>query len=765
MSVRKILSGALAGILILSLCGCTTEQAMVPLSEDDVVIISGSANMSSNRFAQVSDTERPSAIQAVTLDGYALVAENENLQLYLREENCSLRIRNKKNGYIWYALAEEDPDDLNDIWAAYGESLVSIKYYDETGKITQMGAGYQKRKTSKDTVCKFHYTDNGVRLDVTFKDAKISFSVLVELMADHIRYSVDDSTIEEKGEYSLAQIRFSPFLGATRGDEIGGYMFVPDGSGALIRFQKPTKYLAGFDSRVYGSDYAIDNLFVVGDLNANRTNDFLKDTETVSMPVYGISHGYDANAIFGYVESGAEYAAIAADPAGIITNYNYAGAYFIYRQVYQQPTGRDGSGIQMVQAEANTVNPALRVYFLADEEANYNGMAHTYRNILLDEGVIKEETATRGSLALDYIIADVKEGFLFNTTQELTDIDHLSQAAQWLKEQGVDNATFNLLGWQKGGLNGYSKLSVHKDSQLGKISALQKLSGNLSAMGYGLQAYLAPLTAKEGQTGLTDEFGTALSQAVVQIKRDNSQVFLGDTYFLKTRDGLWAMEKQAQILKESGIDVAVDQVAAMLYGDYLRNEEVSRSEVMEEVIGSLQGLGKEQKLTLYRPNAYAYSSTGVYRNAPMGSSRYTFETDAVPFLQLVLSGSMTMYAPYANQSFYTDIDVLRCIEYNAYPSFLLTGADSTALRDTASEEYFSTCFNDWKGTAVSIYNTIDKVLSNVQGEQMISHSVLQEGVVQTRYSSGSVYINYTKQEVTVNGITIGAREAVFAGGQ
>jgi hypothetical protein len=147
----------------------------------------------------------------------------------------------------------------------------------------------------------------------------------------------------------------------------------------------------------------------------------------------------------------------------------------------------------------------------------------------------------------------------------------------------------------------------------------------------------------------------------------------------------------------------------------------------------------------------------------MGSSRYTFQTDAVPFLQLVLSGSMTMYAPYANQSFYTDIDVLRCIEYNAYPSFLLTGADSTALRDTASEEYFSTCFNDWKSMAVNIYNTIDQVLSNVAGEQMLAHCVLQEGVVQVQYPSGSVYINYTQQDVTVDGVAVGARQAVFVG--
>ena len=120
-----------------------------------------------------------------------------------------------------------------------------------------------------------------------------------------------------------------------------------------------------------------------------------------------------------------------------------------------------------------------------------------------------------------------------------------------------------------------------------------------------------------------------------------------------------------------------------------------------------------------------------------------------------------LYAPYANQSFYTEMDVLKCIEYNAYPSFLLTGSDSKELSGTPSEEYFSTCFDDWKTTAVSIYQQIHQVLQHVHGQPMIGHQVLQEGVVRVDYTGGSVYINYTEEDVTLEEITVGAVDALY----
>ena len=108
--------------------------------------------------------------------------------------------------------------------------------------------------------------------------------------------------------------------------------------------------------------------------------------------------------------------------------------------------------------------------------------------------------------------------------------------------------------------------------------------------------------------------------------------------------------------------------------------------------------------------------------------------------------------------------VLKCIEYNAYPSFLLTGGDSKELSGTPSQEYFSTCFDDWKETAVSIYQRIDQVLRNVHGQQMVGHTALQEGIIRVEYSGGGkIYVNYTQQQVKLGSVSVPAMCAVYVG--
>lgn len=740
--------------MLVGFCGCT--QTSAPTESGGMSSYAGDTSITSNRYTHVSDTDSPSALEDMTLDGYKLIAENDNLQLYIREKSASIRVVNRKSGYVWGALRQDKPVDLNKSWSAFANSIVSIKYYDETGNITQSGAGHA------DNECSFEYTDNGVICHVCFTNAQISLSAKVELLDDHVRFSVDDSSINEEGEYMLGRVYFAPFLGSTVGDEIGGYMFIPDGSGALIRFQKPIKYLAGYADRIYGSDLAIDNLFTVGALNAERDNDFLKDSETVTMPVYGISHGYDSNALFGYVESGAEYGTIFAEPAGIVTDYNYAGAYFVYRQVYQQPTGRDGAGIQMVQKEKNQVDPALSIYFLNDEDANYNGMAKVYRNILLENGMLYDGNTDKPTLTIDYLVADIKQGFLANSTQTLTQAQDILNAAQYLKENSIENVRFNLLGWQKGGLNGYNKMKVFRKTELGSLSDIAELKNSVEGYGYDLGLYLAPLSAKETQVSAKKNIGITLSQSTIKVSRDNSSLFLADTYYLKTVAALDVMKEQLELLEDSGIDrVIIDEIGGNLYGEYLRDEEMNRTQVMEYITEYVSELAGENGLTLFNPNAYLLGSTSSYRDTPMCSSRYTFESDSVPFLQMVLSGNVTMYAPYANLSFYTDMDVLKCIEYNTYPSFILTGSDSSQLRDTASEEYFSTSFEDWKQTAVSIYQRIDSVLGNVQGQQILSHTALMEGVMRICYCDGTVYVNYNAQSVQVDDVKIPAFGALY----
>lgn len=707
----------------------------------------------SNRFTHMQDTKIDTV--KYDLNGFKLVGENANLAFYIRESDTSIRILNKKNGYVWGALTDEESHEMNETWAAFADSLVSIEYLNTGANLQKIGAGDSTASRS------FSYEDNKVICDVSFDMIGISLTAVAELKEDRIEFSVDESSIEENdSEYYLANLYFAPFLGATYSDKTPGYIFVPDGSGALMRFKATSDYLKGFSNRVYGYDYSIDNLLVVNNLNATRPNDFSKPEESVSLPVYGIVHGVNQNALFGKIESGMEYAAVTASPAGCENvAYNRAGVYFIYHQAYQQPTSKSGAGIQVVQSKKNNVNPKLSVYLLNGEDANYVGMANLYSDILTKEKKLPKEQADTPTLAVDFIMEDIQKGFFANTTKKISSVDYIENAMKQLTDEGIEDIHLTMLGWQKGGLSGYTKSKQYKSGCFGSFSNLDNLKKILSNGTVSL--YTDYLRAHTPQISEYKDAAISLSQLPVSITRDDKSAFLGTTYYLKFPDMLTDLANQAKVLRSAKLGNPVIDGGNLLYGEYLTSSFASRVGVRKYAEKVFSSMAKKEKLTVFNPNDYLFAYADQYRNIPMNSSQYVFEDDTVPFLQIVLSGKMTMFAPYANDSFYSRSSVLKCIEYNCYPSFIMTEADNYDIKKTTVSDYSSTQFDDWKDTIVEIYNDINGVLSNVKGQQIKNHTVIADGVMAVEYESGMIYINYRSNDYDMQGKNLAALSAAY----
>ena len=755
--LRRTAALGLAGCLLLS-AGCG-EGGIADSGYEVTEALLGQVDqeqLSSNRFTQL-EPEGEKSLPGYGLEGYRQVAENEKLTLYLNEEKASVRVADRATGYVWGALENEETEDLNQTWKSFAQSVVSISYMDATGAVKQIGAGHGKASR------KYTYQEDGFLLDVMFgEEIKISLTVSVTLKEDHLAFAVKDESIREEGDFFVNLLYFVPFFGSTVGAQTDGYLFVPDGSGALLRYQEPAKYLKAYSSRVYGLDYAIDNLGELNDLNCNRPVEFLKPECTVTMPVFGLTHGVNAQALFGRVAGGECYAYINATPAGVSTDYNWATASFVYRQVYSQPTSRNGAGVPVVQKNPNQVDPRLELYFLSGEDACYGGMARQYRKILTEEGVLGKSSPAGGpQLALDFVLADVEKGMLTNSTKEITDLETVNQAVETLGENGVERIALTLLGWQKGGLSGHLKSNTFRKTVLGDFDDLAEVKKLLEEQAGGLYLYADPLRAKEIQISSRRDAGITLSQSPIKTLALEEDTFLGDTWYLKPYLAMEYLTQQADAVENYGLKMTVDG-GNLLYGEYLSDHFVSRSETLKQLESTYETLAGEEGLTLYRPNEYLLKYTGVYRDVPVSGSQDLYETDSVPFLEMVLSGSMTLVAPYANESFYSRIDLLKCIEYNAYPSFLLTGLENTKLEKTTLEAKSSTRFRDWQDTIRESYEFVRQALEPVEGQQMREHRRLTEYVFQSVYETGTVYVNYGDTEYELgNNIVIPAQCGMY----
>ncbi len=691
------------------------------------------------------------ALMTLSTDGYEAMAENEHFVLYYKEEAATLRLLHKKSGYVWGCLSTEQPEDLNKKWTAYGNSIVAVEYSDEENKVSVLGAAKQHLSVKK--------KEKGMEFSVDLGSVGISFAFNLVLTEEGFVFEMDDASIQEKGENRLVSVTFLPYWGSVRGNEISGYMFVPDGCGGLIRFREPRSYLNGFSKRIYGSDYGVDSMSVINDLGSERINVFAADEKTVSVPVFGMAHGSEQNAYFGIVEQGAEYAQINADPAGIVTNYNRIHATFIYRSVYEQPINKKGSGVQSVQKSRNQVQPRISYHFLSEEDADYVGMAKGYRTYLEKQGLLTFLTGNRENIpiSIDFLVSDVQKEFIGSSVNQITEAADITNFLSKLAESEIEEYQISLLGWQKKGFHGYPVLSDSKKSVFTE-EEFEKIEEQIKAANGKLKLSAAYFSGSELQLNAQKEASITMSQEVAVIPAQDESLYLGNQYLLKPKMALNGFETRA---KEGAETLLIEDMGYMLYGEYLENKVTTRKEALLGITEVFQKIYADQGATVVRPNAYLYPYVSAYRDIALVNSQYVFETDTVPFLQILLSGCETLYSPYLNCGLYSKVDLLKLIDYGVYPSFILTGKNNYELRDSASSTLLSSAISDWQDYVAEAYQFVNGVLRHTYGEEILDREVLSTGLVRIDYSSGSIYVNYTESDRQIDGTNIPKQSAIY----
>ena len=682
------------------------------------------------------------------LTGFEKKLENSVAEVWFNKDTASVRVVDKRSGYVWGSLKSSGDDDLNEEWTEVANSICTVEYYDENAS--------ERRAALSNAAVNAEYEWGGDTLNCSFdmNDGELGFSFTMKLQDSTLSFAVDENSVFESEGCLIKSLYFLPFFGCVREDETDGYMFVPDGPGALIRFSKSENYISPFQKKYYGMDYGIDTDSNNNDILSKRSNDFAVDTPQLSCPVYGVAHGAGQNAYLAEITSGAEYTVLTAYPAGFSTKFNRIGARFDYRQKYVKPTGQEGKGIESPQDMPNSLTPKISFTLLTGEDADYAGMARTYRERLTERGVLSAERSDKQlPLQVTLMGADVKKGFIKMGMEKLTDVNEAQQILSTLKEGGINNLSVVYSGWLKGGLSGSKYGTAAINSQLGSAADFKKLAANITDGGGRFYLNVNPITVTEKQISPAKLAATALGKDFEKIVRDNDEALFPEKYIVKPAK---AASYAAKLLKKYDFNFCFEDVGTKLYSDSSRGEESDRVRT-EEIFKKLAGIAGD-KTAYFTPNSYVWENTGEYFGIPMVNSQYLYETDTVPFLQIVLKGSIDYYAPYANQGFYTDDSVLKMIEYGAYPSVILMAADNYSLHNTPLEDYFSLKYDSWKDVITDIYSRMQGALEGVEGETIEKHKVLKEGVVLVGYSNGTdIVINYNGDAVSTDYGTVEAK--------
>ncbi|MBS4223619.1 DUF5696 domain-containing protein [Lederbergia citrea] len=710
------------------------------------VEVDSTMRYSSAQFTQPEPNEKQEIIQKSLLDGYTKAAENEEMILYVHEKSLAIKLQNRKTGYVWGSgLDHPENYRLNKTWEQIVQSAVTIDYTDRQGKHrTESILTNDSNPTVK-------IIDNGFSANVFMAQAKLNFQLDVQLEGNELVVSIPQEKMKEDKRNKLVSMQLYPFLGAMNENDIPGYMFIPDGSGALIRYEKSTKAAGAspFIGAIFGLDEGIKNKI--------KTSKDVVPVQQIKMPVFGAVHGVKQNGFVAIVEEGYAYGDIVAYPAGASTDFNRVSSKFNYRYEYFQPTSKNLKGINVFQKEMNKMNVKLRFIFLSDEDADYVGMAKTYRGYLADHQLLPKEE-DKASIRLEFLGGEMKKGLFWNSVIPMTEINRIPYFTNELKKNGVENMFVIYKGWSEGGLTGSLPGKFPIEKKLGSKRDVKTTVDSLKKENIPLYFYTDYTKAYDGASGFSGSKDVAkkISSETISYKENDLTSF-----YLSPKKSLSIAKSDRKNYRAYGIEnLAIDSSGSILFSDFSKSSKLTRPETMD-TYGEIFTYFNENvgPTALYKPNVYAWAASDKYLDIPMNSSNYVFETDTVPFMQIVLKGYLPYYAPFSNFNQNPQEQVLRMIEYGAYPSFLLTDEPSHLLAKTPSKNVYTSEFNVWQDDIVNQYKQIQETLGQVESATIEGRFIPKNGIVEVTYSNGkTIIVNYTNSVYSHEGMEVAARD-------
>ena len=686
-------------------------------------------------------------------DDYVLAAESDTYRLYYYEPAFSIKLENKETGAVLESTVSDEKDDgkNNASWTGYMKSGIVL-----TAIIGTLNTYQVDMNTVKNDITTW-YTDNGIYAQISFKDQyQFELGVEVSLIGDELIVRVPEESIKENKEGTyISTVSLFPFLGYTYLDEQEGYMLVPDGNGALIYLDnKEGRYSTGFSGLIYGIDDGMTNRAAVSTLWGRYET--VTESNNVLAPIFGMAHLDDGLAYLGVVESGDERCSVEVVPNGVMVNYNRCFARFLLRDVFVQPLNQSNSGtVPAVEQDRLHSDLQVRYCLLSGDDADYSGMANTYRQYLLDTGRIQKRDLSYNT-RVDFLGTEREEFLMGTTAVTMTTADQAGDILDELRGLGVQNVLSVYRGWQKGGLYDVPVTSYNADSHIGGDGALKRFIRNEAEQGNRIYLYNDALSVNAKTNATTYNVMKMVNKRT--FKNEVRAPVYDTFYYLMPGRSSGNLTRFAEDINKDGIpNLALAGITEVLFSYSSRGSYYSRTDTMDIYMDAVSEADNSVSLLMETPNAYLWKYSDAFLDMPLSSSDYLYLDREIPFLSMVLKGVVPTYSEYVNFEANKTENFLRMVESGMYPSFYVTAEDSSKLIYTNSRNLYSLEYTSYRDT-IAEYDAALRALAEKVGQSCITdHEILDNGLVKVTYDNGvRIYVNYTESELSADGLTVDA---------
>lgn len=674
-----------------------------------------------------------------------ITAENGKYSfLWDSENNCAI-LKSKKTGKVWSTIPYGYlmQGEMSGVASVSLTSPLDITYIDtETLTVKDVKGSVGAVRNGRISSEKI---ENGVSVVYYFDELGFSVPVDYTLCDEGLKASIKINEIAES-DYPIYQISLAPYMAAAQNSD-DSYLFVPSGSGALIKAENRAQ-AAKYSEPVYGED-------PVSVSYADTTYN-----EGIRLPLFGVKDKNDA--LLAYITDGAESAEITAEAGDTEVGYSSVKATFRLRG-YDLTKIADHTGlykyIKKFSDEHISLENATVIYSPIEEEsADYVGMAKHYREILRRSGVLSKNEEKYPETALEIFGgALVKKLFLglpYYSYLPLTTLKESNGIIMEFTGLTGENAVISLKGYLGGGLTPDKVgggFTLNKKS--GGKKALAELYADCEKNGNKLFLDCDPIRFSSSGGGYkvaSDSVKTANKVRSTQVYYDtalNTQNKSTKDYFLLSRAKLFETAgKMNKMLDKYGIDgISLSSLSSLAYSDFDSTETFCKNG-MAESVGKIYGeLSKKHSVLSENANLYAAVLSSGITNTPIKSSEYGCFEKEVPFYQIVFKGSIPLYGAAVNTANDPNRVFLKSVESGIGLSF------SFAKRYEEENNYLpysalaGAIFEDTKESAAQYVKKAADYLKSVSGSEIKAHSSNGD-ISRTVFENGiTVYVNYGRE--------------------
>ena len=568
--------------------------------------------------------------------------------------------------------------------------------------------------------------------------------------------------------FTLTAIRMLPNFGSVNAEESSrGYIFLPDGAGALVRLNSFDANFGGYERHLYANTTFRDINFLT------------QFPEDLHMPVFGMLTKDHGTGFMGIIESGDETAFISSQ-IGVArlgqggNLFNRVSAGFDVQQFIQMSVAGGTMGNFIVGTGMLDINFQVRYMFFTDN-ATYFCFALAYRNYLINRFDLEVSFPTEPRLFLEFTGTVSVEGRFLGQAYErrisLTTYYELAEILWDLRDISVvvgyngvfNNGTDNRLGNR-------ADLVRENGSRAG-LDRLKQVTGDLD-----MPLFLGVNLGRVSRSGNGFRLNTHASRwynGNPAIFFDYSPVnnlfrpFSPSFYQLNVAFLPGVVDGFLGASEEFGY-VWVTDLATDFFGCYRRNRIVPPRIANAVVQESLARIGGSRNVALSNPNMNSIPHGTVAVNISRESSNFGAFYTSIPFRQLVMNGLIDHTTLNVNMSGVpADYFLLQALETGSMPKFGLTARNSDELTYTRHTGFMSTQFSVLRQDVVGMYERYKEAFSQLGSFEIANHEKLSQFVFRTTFANGaSVIVNYNRFAYTLDdGRVIQALGFILEGGE